>query len=100
MIDTDTDNIIVPYNEEAEALIEKITAEQNPKETVRLLRQAQKYAVSIYSGTHRILDESDALCTVSCGRNSNITVKVLKKSFYDPQFGVTTEGGEHEVLIL
>ena len=67
---------------------------------MRLLRQAQKYAVSIYAGTQHKLDDAGALQTVSCGKDSCITVTILEKRFYDPQFGVTTEGGEHEVLIL
>lgn len=97
VIDSRTTNVIVPYNAEAEALIAALGSEQNPGETVRLLRQAQKFAVSIYAGTeHRLADER-ALYDLPCGKT---VVKLLDKRFYHADFGITLEGGEHEVLCL
>ena len=100
VIDSSTTNVIVPYNEEAEAIIAALGSEQNPKETVRLLRQAQKYAVSIYEGTKQKLEQESAIYTLCCGNLQSCTVQVLEKRFYHADHGITLEGGEHEVLCL
>ncbi|MBR3418933.1 MAG: CRISPR-associated helicase Cas3' [Oscillospiraceae bacterium] len=100
VIDSCTTNVIIPYNEEAEAIIAALGSEQNPKETVRLLRQAQKYAVSIYEGTKQKLEQESAIYTLCCGNMQSCTVQVLEKRFYHADHGITLEGGEHEVLVL
>ena len=100
VIDSRTTNVIVPYNAEAEAIIAALGSEQNPAETVRLLRQAQKYAVGIYEGTKQKLDRESAVYSLNCGNLPNCSVQILEKRFYHADYGITLEGGEHEVLLL
>lgn len=100
VIDSRTTNVIVPYNTEAEAIIAALCNSQEPEETVRLLRQAQKYAVGIYEGTKQQLERESAVYTLCCGGAENCTVHVLEKRFYHADDGITLEGGEHEVLLL
>ena len=100
VIDSRTTNVIVPYNAEAEAIIAALGSEQNPAETVRLLRQAQKYAVGIHEGTKQKLDRESAVYSLNCGNLPNCSVQILEKRFYHADYGITLEGGEHEVLLL
>ncbi|MBR6718379.1 MAG: CRISPR-associated helicase Cas3' [Oscillospiraceae bacterium] len=100
VIDSRTTNVIVPYNAEAEAIIAALGSEQNPAETVRLLRQAQKYAVGIYEGTKQKLGRESAVYSLNCGNLPNCSVQILEKRFYHADYGITLEGGEHEVLLL
>lgn len=93
VIESHTTDVIVPYQEEAQKLIAQLESEQNPHEVMILLRQAQKYYVSIYSGTEHLLGSESALRILSCG------AVVLDKRFYDPEYGVITEGSAHEVLL-
>lgn len=100
VIDSNTKAVIVPYNDEAKEIINALGSEYNQKEIVKLLRKAQKYSVNIYSGTQRKLESEAALYDMQCGNNDKCIVTVLKKEFYDDDFGITTEGGLQEVLIL
>ena len=93
-------DLIVPYNREAEDLIAQLGSEHNPKTVTKLLRQAQKYAVSIYEGARRKLDQEAAIHTLCCGPEQSCSVQILDKRFYHADYGITLEGGEHEVLLL
>ena len=98
VIDSNTTDVLVPYHEDAERIIVQLGSEQNPHEIMKLLRQAQKYAVSIYAGTQQALHRESAIRTLYCGREQQCSVQILDKRFYDTEFGITTEGGMHEVL--
>lgn len=98
VIDSNTTDVLVPYNEDAEKIIAQLGSEQNPKEILKLLRQAQTYAVSIYSGTEQALYRESAIHTLSCGQDQKCSVQILDQRFYDADYGITTEGGMHEVL--
>ena len=100
VIDSRTTDVIVPYNAEAEELIAALGSEQDPKAVMKLLRRAQKYAVSIYDGAKRQLDQEEAIHTLYCGHEQSCSVQVLEKRFYHADYGITLEGGEHEVLLL
>lgn len=100
VIDSKTTDVLVPYNEDAEKIIVQLGSEQNPHELMKLLRQAQKYAVSIYSGTEQALQRESAIHTLSCGHDQQCIVQVLDHRFYDADYGITTEGGMNEVLLL
>ena len=97
VIDSKTVSVIVPFDAKAEQYIAELSSNPNPKEAVRLLRQLQQYAVSIYAGTERELNKEGALYDLPCGES---VVRILEKRFYDEQFGVTVTGGLHEVLCL
>ena len=92
VIDENTRDVIVPYNEEAEEIIGRL---ENSNENISvLLRKAQKYTVSIYIGTERKLYENNALRDISCG------AVILDSSHYNNEFGIDIEGAEKEILIF
>ena len=92
VIDENTRDVIVPYNDEAEEIISRL---ENSNENISvLLRKAQKYTVSIYIGTERKLYENNALRDISCG------AVILDRSHYNNEFGIDIEGAEKEILIF
>lgn len=94
IIDEATDDIIVPYNEEAEDIILKLNSEIGPQETAELLRTAQKYTVGIYKKVKDALNEAGAITCLKCGALS------LKSEFYNSSLGVTVNRREMEVLMF
>lgn len=93
VIDSHTESVIVPYNDEAVSLVSRLNDDLTPKEASAVLRKAQKYLVSIYMGTKQELIDAGAV------RMSISGVLVLDKRFYNKEFGVTTEGAEREILL-
>lgn len=92
VIDENTRDVIVPYNEEAEEIISRL---ENSNENISLLlRKAQKYTVSIYIGTERKLYENHALRGISCG------AVILDKAHYNDEVGIDIEGAEKELLVF
>ena len=94
IIDENTEDIIVPYNKEAEELILTLNSDITPQETVELLRTAQKYTVGVYPNLKKALDEVGALTKLKCGAIA------LNNGFYDASIGVTVKRGEQPVLIF
>ena len=94
VIDSHTESVIVPYDDEAESLISRLDDDLTPKEAAEILRKAQKYIVSVYMGTKKALEEKGA---IHITKNNNIIV--LDKRFYNSEFGITTEGAERETLM-
>ncbi len=77
VIDENTEDIIVPYDDEAEQLLLRLDSDITPHETAELLRKAQKYTVSVYPNTKKKLDESGAIMPLKCGALR------LQADFYD-----------------
>ncbi len=100
VIDSNTSAVIVPYDAEAKELIAALCSEQDPKRITELLRRAQKYSVNVYAGTEYKLEQEAAIYEINCGKKENCTVKILQDNYYDEHFGLTIEGGLHEVLFL
>ncbi len=94
VIDTHTQDVIVPYNEEAEQIIEELDKNIPLEECRKLLRKAQRYTVSIYKNTSRILYENHALRSLHCN------AEALEPAFYDAECGIITENAEQELLIF
>lgn len=92
VIDDNTQGVIVPYNDEAEVLIRRLETEA--ENIVSLLRKAQKYTVSVYTGMERSLYENNAIRTLSCG------AVILDKAYYNKETGVEINGAEKETLIF
>ena len=92
VIDSRTQDILVPWNDEAKALISELECDQTPDRYCELLRKAQKYTVGVYN--IRKLDEVGAVRRLACG------VSVLDGRFYDADCGVVTEGAEQELLVF
>ncbi len=100
VIDSNTSAVIVPYDAEAKELIADLCSEQDPKRIAELLRRAQKYCVNVYAGMAYQLEQETAMDEISCGKREDCTVKILKEHFYNKDFGLTTECGLHEVLMI
>lgn len=100
VIDSNTMNVIVPYNEDAEDLISALRNIRDPNETIKLIRKAQIYSVGIYAGTEKALKRESAIYAIQCGYDQQCCVYVLEKQFYDAEFGITLKGGEQELLIV
>lgn len=92
VIDANTSDVIVPYNAEAEEIINRLKDLHGNKS--QLLRKAQRYTVSIYSGTERKLSENNALRILKCG------AVVLEHGRYNDELGVDIDNAEKEVLIF
>ena len=92
VIDDNTRNVIVPYNDEAEKLINEL--ESGKCNIANTLRKVQKYMVSVYNGTERKLYESHAI------RDMPIGAAVLDSKYYNDEYGVDLEESEKEVLIF
>ena len=94
VIDSHTENVIVPYNDEAESFISRLNDDLTPQEAAEILRKAQKYTVSVYMGTKKALEDNGA---IHITKNNII---VLDNRFYNSEFGITTEGAERETLMF
>ena len=94
VIDSNTLNVIVPYNKQAKDIILRLQSSISNDELDRLLRKAQKYTVGIYSGTERKLREAKAIYSCAC------EVTVLDNEFYSSEYGVTVNGAEKELLMF
>lgn len=94
VINKNTEDIIVPYNEEAKEIILKLNSDISPGETVTLLRTAQKYTVGLYLNMKKAIDDAGAITMHKCGALS------LESEFYDESLGVTLKGAETEVLLF
>lgn len=93
VIDKDSIDIIVPYNDEAKEIINELE-NVDKKDMKKILRKAQKYSVSIYKGSEIKLSENNALRTLDCG------VTVLNDIFYNLETGITFEGADIEPYIF
>ena len=92
VIDSRTQDILVPFNEEAKSYIAALNEALPPERCHELLRWAQKYTVSVYN--LKKLDEIGAVYRLASG------VIALDARFYDKDRGIVTEGAEQEVLIF
>ena len=92
VIDSRTQDILVPFNDDAKQLIDELDGDLSPEQCREHLRRAQKYTVSIYN--LRKLDEIGAVRKLLSG------VIALEPRFYDADCGIVTEGAEQEVLIF
>ena len=88
VIDKNTESVIVPYDDAAEELIGGLNSDKSPAEMRELLRRAQKYSVSVYSGS----SPGQAVYTTLSG------AKVLRNQYYSREFGLDLNGSEHELL--
>lgn len=95
VIDDNTEEIIVPYNDEAQELISDLNSELSLSETAKKLGKAQRYAVSAYSNWIKQLLENNAVYPLKCG------AWALDGRFYDSGgVGLDLNGGDLENLIF
>ena len=94
VIDKNTQDVIVPYNDEARGFIDELVSGANDGRLEEIMRKAQRYSVSLYNQNKRKLYENGALSLLPSG------AIILNQSFYDKDFGVTTEYAEFEFLCM
>lgn len=94
VIDSNTQDVIVPYNKKAQDIIAELNSDIAPHTMAALLRKAQKYTVSLYAGARQKLYDAGAVYISKNG------VAILDKRFYSSEFGVTSDGSESEVLMI
>lgn len=94
VIDSDTVGIIVPYNEDAKNLISQLYSDILPVKAAEILRQAQKYTVSVYKNMFAMLNENNAVDETPCG------ALILKKENYNTECGIIMEGRSMDLLII
>ena len=80
-----TTDILVPYGD-GNDLISDLNGELYGNEYLKLLRKAQQYLVSVYSGTLKVLEAKDALIQLNSG------VLALKSGYYSSEQGVCADG--------
>ena len=94
LIDKNTVSIIVPYNEEANRLIDRLSSDLRPNEIVKLLRKVQKYTIGIFQNSLDTLLKSGGAYYL----NSNILV--LQSCNYSQNFGLDIEAEDFEGYIF
>ncbi|MGN1350788.1 MAG: CRISPR-associated helicase Cas3' [Anaerovoracaceae bacterium] len=89
VFDSDTYDILVPY-ERGKEIIAELQSEQasyNQDLQIRLIEEAKKYTVSVYSGNLRSLEKEGGIYSVCEG-----SVIILKDNFYDQDLGYVKKG--------
>ncbi|MDE6727548.1 MAG: hypothetical protein K2J80_06365 [Oscillospiraceae bacterium] len=94
VIDSDTEEAIAPYNEEARELILKLNSDITLPEAAEALRKAQKYAVSVYSNQMGRLMQDNVIYKTNSG------VWAINERFYDRGIGLALTGGNLETLVF
>ncbi|MBP1549778.1 MAG: CRISPR-associated helicase/endonuclease Cas3, partial [Oscillospiraceae bacterium] len=94
VIDSNTTDVIVPYNEEASEIISKLNSDITPNEAIAILRKAQKYIVGLYSSTSKKLADCNGMYALKCG------AMALNKEYYNVEYGLDIDGGTMETLIM
>ena len=94
VIDSNTTDVIVPYNEEANEIISKLNSDITPNEAIEILRKAQKYIVGLYSSTSKKLADRNGMYALKCG------AMALNKEYYNGEYGLDIDGGTMETLMM
>ncbi len=94
VISDETEGIIVPYDGKAKEIISALNSDITPAEQAKLLRQAQKYTVNIYSQLFDKISEKGGIYELKCGAYA------LDERYYNKQFGITDQPSEPELLLI
>ena len=84
VINSDTQGILVPYNDEAKGLLNQLRHTKSPEFRRYLLRRLQRYTVNLFPHMLRELTKLRALEPLC----ENCGIQALYESFYDHRFGV------------
>ena len=83
IIEDPTETVIIPFNEEAESLIEDLKYAQYPS---KILRGLQSYTVSIYEGEFDILSSKGVILTID--DTYHFLNPDYLQEYYDPERGL------------
>lgn len=87
VIDAPTQGVIVPYSDEGARVITALAAADGLQRQAELLRQAQRYSVSMYPHEIRQLRETGSLREVREGSE----ILYLDECHYSPEFGASVD---------
>lgn len=86
-IDSPTQGIIVPYGEIGKKLILDFCSAEEIEKQYRLLREAQRYSVNVFSNDFKKLKDKKAIYEVQEGTG----IYYLLEEYYSDKFGLSTE---------
>ena len=93
VISNNTLSVLVPYNDEAKYIIERLNCDIDYDEEKGLLRKAQKYIVNIYSYAAQKLRSDEGIYELN-----HKGIFAAEDRFYNSQLGLTTQPAEQEFL--
>ncbi len=93
VIDSVTQSVIVPYNDEARGIIADLTSCGADKLLYSRLRKAQIYSVGLYPQQLERLLKANAIYTAEYG------VYILREEYYSDEFGVTEQARPMQALV-
>ncbi len=93
VIEADTRSILV-QDGRGEELYRLLSSELAMSDRIRYLREAGRYSISVYEGLFRKLLEEKMIFSINNGE-----IFVLKKEYYSPEIGLTTEKGNMDLLV-
>lgn len=93
VIDENTQDVIVPYNEEAEEIILQLNSGISAEYALKLLRKAQKYSISIYPSYFKKLLENNKIYKLEYGE-----IFALDRCCFEQDLGISDDV-PHELLI-
>jgi len=87
VIDTSTQGVIVPYDEEGKRIINELCSAFDLNKQFDLIKKAQRYSVSLFPQKIETLFSNRAIFEVQPGSG----ILYLQPEFYSPDFGVADE---------
>lgn len=95
VIDEDSRDVLVPYNQEATDIIQKLDSDIYLSEQIKLLRKSQKYTVSLYANAFNNMIENGQIYPLQCGG-----IYALKKEAFSDDYGIENENQQMKPLIF
>lgn len=92
----ETQGVIVSFGKTGQDVVSNLAAAHDLAAEWRLLRAAQPYTISLYPSLFKRLQEAGAVYEVS----REAGVFCLRPEFYDPAFGLRSEAGSLEEMIV
>lgn len=92
---TNTQGIVVPYGDEGQGIVNQLAASFDLESEWQLLREAQRFTLSIYASQFKKLANKGAVYETQPSSG----VYCLRSEFYDSAFGLREQAGPLEDLI-
>lgn len=94
--DGEKEDFIV-YYKDSKNLIAKLYSDKSISDKMDIIKKLQRYTVSLYKNEYQNLDCEPL---IYLDENHNYSVNILSEQNYSEKFGVNSEKGESEVLII
>ncbi len=96
-IDDNTVGVIVPYNDEAERIIETFRGKTSISQALELQRKAQQYTVNVYEYVLRKLIANKSVNPLK--QDDNVFAYELEKGCYNDKTGLEVKEAEPELMM-